>query len=248
MNYFRLTLDPPCDEFAIELPLEEKPWVDQHTWRVDDNGQVYREDVTGERVLLYHEILRRGTSEDRDFAAWPLLEEDSINTFFQGLPEYQNLQELWAELEAVCLKAKLTAPDFFEFMGLLLSQALREYFDWERAGVHKSFEPDLTKLTPGLIISSSLEDVRYTVLYDWMAGEYYDWHRAVTAPCGIAAITYNEHIVSLARDILMDGLVIENQDVEEDEFLEILQFNTGGLFAGIITDAALTVGYYSIPI
>lgn len=237
------------DGFVIELPISEKPWAAKHDWYYDNKlCQIYRVDREGRKIPLWLDLLHNSQHEERDIRAMLVIEDEEIAHIFSTLhfDLWTELNVLWMNFAAECEEWNIRPGEFYEFVSLAFVSVLGAYYDWEKSGEHKTFEPDPTNLTPGRIITSN-EVIQYATLGDWFAYEYFDWIRHPDAPCGIVAETQLKLATDFIRSALHQGVHVENLDMDEHDIDTLLFKYLDAATAFLVGHVSTLLYYYPIP-
>lgn len=200
----------------VSVHKDDYPWVTEWDWEFDEQtGLVSRLAWNGERVFLYHELLKKHRHTEQFVA----LGEDSILTLFQEEDAFGELLALAETYEEVMAGLGYDLPDPVDFLAYALTSAIYLYVDWKHGGKEYALALDPTGATPGKLVSRVRQgDPPYTTLGEFMRGELTgEW----TDPEEDGGPEKPQDYVDLAGDVILltlTALLREyNRDVQEVE-------------------------------
>jgi hypothetical protein len=203
--YKELPLD---EDRKVRLSPEDYEWASAWTWAFDeDSGEAVRYDQDGNKVFLYHELVRKHVDTDELI----ILHGDSIWTIFGRKRAFGTFLKQWDARQHI---TDIELPDPFYLAGCCLTLALNMFFTWEKGGRSIKFKPDKENLTPGWLLDKKAGS--YKTLGAWMRKEHTgEWLTFKIAPCGLIPESFEARI--LAGIILIAKSLMVAEGWEEDE-------------------------------
>lgn len=198
------------EQRKILLLEEDHAWAAQWTWHYDpETNEAARYLESGEKILLYHEMVRRHRQEG-DLVS---LTGKSVQRIFGNRRSYQRLRLRWAEQTKFAVEHGIELPSLNYFIAAVLTLALNLYFTWVEETGRTLFHEDPEKLLPGHFTTSLEEKPHYRTLGAWMKKELTgDWHVDPDASTGMLPQSFQQKL-HLGAEMMFDALA----DWEEQE-------------------------------
>lgn len=184
---------------SIIVEARDYPWIQEWNWHFDTETLQAVRFSEGEKVFLYHELLRIHQAENMLVA----LQKESLKKLFDKDGKYSKVEKMWARRAQFGESLGLKFPPLSEVVSRGLSIMILLYYQWLDAG--RAY-----RLNGEEVIEVPMPQTKYRTFKEWLLTEYTgDWIEDEDLE---VAESYDLAILDALGETMFDLLQSENEE------------------------------------